>query len=280
MNIATLADVLQDAGAVNAMQLDINPDWTNYITYSHPSPGNADPERAATGEPEGEARTATCSRPRGTSWRCCRADHARRQHTGTHVRNRHPHRWYPRHGAAHRPPPRRTGLDGRRNRARPRRHHPCRSREAGIHAVRLDLGDAWPTSMRSPSRCPGSGSRPSRAVVCNAGFQNPGRVWSEDGYEATVAVNYLAQLRLIDRLVPLLAPSARIVWTASGTHDPDEVRMLPRALESATLEELVHPRCSRRTRPIRDGFQRYAVSKLCVVRAVPFLALTSPGAPR
>jgi hypothetical protein len=43
LNIATLAGILQDAGAVNAMQLDINPDWTNYITYSHPSPGTATP---------------------------------------------------------------------------------------------------------------------------------------------------------------------------------------------------------------------------------------------
>jgi NAD(P)-dependent dehydrogenase (short-subunit alcohol dehydrogenase family) len=143
-------------------------------------------------------------------------------------------------------------------------------RDAGIHAVRLDLGalanvDAFAESL------PGLGLPPFRAVVCNAGFQNPGRLWSEDGYEATVAVNYLAQLRLVDRLVPLLAPSARIVWTASGTHDPDEVRMLPKALESATLDELVHPEALP-ARPIRDGFQRYAASKLCVVRAVPFLA--------
>lgn len=43
MNIQSLAAVLQDAGAVNAMELDINPDWTNYITYSHPAPGNAAP---------------------------------------------------------------------------------------------------------------------------------------------------------------------------------------------------------------------------------------------
>ena len=43
MDIQSLADVLHDAGAVNAMQLDINPDWTNYITYSHPSPGVATP---------------------------------------------------------------------------------------------------------------------------------------------------------------------------------------------------------------------------------------------
>ena len=43
MNIQTLAGVLQDAGAVNAMQLDINPDWTNYITYTHPTTGTAAP---------------------------------------------------------------------------------------------------------------------------------------------------------------------------------------------------------------------------------------------
>ncbi|HET7724722.1 MAG TPA: phosphodiester glycosidase family protein [Propionibacteriaceae bacterium] len=43
MTIQTLAAVLQDAGAVNAMELDINPDWTNYITYTHPAPGNAAP---------------------------------------------------------------------------------------------------------------------------------------------------------------------------------------------------------------------------------------------
>jgi uncharacterized protein YigE (DUF2233 family) len=43
MNVATLAGVLHDAGAVNAMQLDINSSWTNYITYSHPSPGSAIP---------------------------------------------------------------------------------------------------------------------------------------------------------------------------------------------------------------------------------------------
>jgi uncharacterized protein YigE (DUF2233 family) len=43
MNIQSLAAVLQDAGALNAMELDINPDWTNYITYSHPSPGSAVP---------------------------------------------------------------------------------------------------------------------------------------------------------------------------------------------------------------------------------------------
>jgi hypothetical protein len=43
MNIESLANILLRAGAVDAMELDINPDWTNYITYTHPSPGVAVP---------------------------------------------------------------------------------------------------------------------------------------------------------------------------------------------------------------------------------------------
>jgi hypothetical protein len=43
MTIGTLANILHDAGVVNAMELDINQDWANYITYAHPSPGVAVP---------------------------------------------------------------------------------------------------------------------------------------------------------------------------------------------------------------------------------------------
>jgi hypothetical protein len=43
MTIGTLANILYDAGVVNAMELDINQDWANYITYAHPSPGVAVP---------------------------------------------------------------------------------------------------------------------------------------------------------------------------------------------------------------------------------------------
>ncbi len=45
MSVQTLANVLQDAGAVRAMELDINKDWTNYLTYSHPSAGTATPHK-------------------------------------------------------------------------------------------------------------------------------------------------------------------------------------------------------------------------------------------
>lgn len=44
LSVATLASILHGAGAVRAMELDINPDWTNFITYSHPSPGVVVPQ--------------------------------------------------------------------------------------------------------------------------------------------------------------------------------------------------------------------------------------------
>lgn len=45
LDVHTLAHLLQDAGAVNAMELDINPSWTNFLTYSHPHARVAIPTR-------------------------------------------------------------------------------------------------------------------------------------------------------------------------------------------------------------------------------------------
>lgn len=44
MSVTTLANIVHDAGAVSAMELDINQSWTNFITYTHPSPGVAVPQ--------------------------------------------------------------------------------------------------------------------------------------------------------------------------------------------------------------------------------------------
>jgi hypothetical protein len=38
LSIVSLTDLLQRAGAVNAMELDINKDWTSYLTYRAGSP--------------------------------------------------------------------------------------------------------------------------------------------------------------------------------------------------------------------------------------------------
>ena len=43
MSVRTLASIVQAAGAVRAMQLDINYSWTNFMTYTHPSHGVAVP---------------------------------------------------------------------------------------------------------------------------------------------------------------------------------------------------------------------------------------------
>ncbi|MHB8187544.1 MAG: phosphodiester glycosidase family protein [Dermatophilaceae bacterium] len=43
MSVPTLANIVRDAGAVNAMELDINKSWTNFMTYAHPGAGVAVP---------------------------------------------------------------------------------------------------------------------------------------------------------------------------------------------------------------------------------------------
>jgi len=43
LSARTLANILRDAGAVRAMELDINPAWTNFMTYAHPRRGVAVP---------------------------------------------------------------------------------------------------------------------------------------------------------------------------------------------------------------------------------------------
>jgi hypothetical protein len=43
MSVPTLANIVHAAGAVSAMELDINKAWTNFMTYSHPRPGVAVP---------------------------------------------------------------------------------------------------------------------------------------------------------------------------------------------------------------------------------------------
>ena len=44
LSVRTLANIVHGAGAVRAMELDINQSWTNFITYSHPRNGVAVPQ--------------------------------------------------------------------------------------------------------------------------------------------------------------------------------------------------------------------------------------------
>jgi len=50
LSVHTLANVVRDAGAVRAMELDINKAWTNFMTYTHPGPGTAAPQMLTSDE--------------------------------------------------------------------------------------------------------------------------------------------------------------------------------------------------------------------------------------
>jgi Phosphodiester glycosidase len=50
MSVRTLANIAHDAGAVRAMELDINQSWTNFITFAHPSKGVAVPHMLTSDE--------------------------------------------------------------------------------------------------------------------------------------------------------------------------------------------------------------------------------------
>ena len=109
---------------------------------------------------------------------------------------------------------------------------------------------------------------PLQAIICNAGLQIvSGTTYTEDGYETTFAVNHLGHFLLVNLLLPLLSPPARIVFVSSGTHDPDQHTGLPaphyrgaRAL--AWPDRYPDPdEASEDTATI--GRRRYATSKLC-----------------
>ena len=99
------------------------------------------------------------------------------------------------------------------------------------------------------------------SLILNAGTQFIGPMeTNEEGYEKTFMVNHLGHALLFHLLTPYLAPNARIVVTASGTHDPVQTQKsgLPDAVYN-TAEELAHPN-PEKAHP--KGMQRYNSSKL------------------
>jgi NAD(P)-dependent dehydrogenase (short-subunit alcohol dehydrogenase family) len=99
------------------------------------------------------------------------------------------------------------------------------------------------------------------SLILNAGAQFLGPVeTNEEGYEKTFLINHLGHAMLFHLLLPHLALDARIIVTASGTHNPIQTRKtgLPDAVFH-TAEELAHPN-PETAHP--KGMQRYNSSKL------------------
>lgn len=115
----------------------------------------------------------------------------------------------------------------------------------------------------------------------NAGIQTAGELErSADGHELTFAVNHLANFCLIEELLPKARSGARVVITASGTHDPADsgarrfgfrggrlqsARALAEGLGDLTATEA------------QRGRDRYATSKLCALLSVYEWARRGPA---
>ena len=86
--------------------------------------------------------------------------------------------------------------------------------------LRVDLADLADVARFTDEL---SAHGPLDGVVCNAGIQHThATVYTRDGFEETFAVNHLAHFAIAMRVVPQLAPGARLAFIGSGTLDPDD----------------------------------------------------------
>ncbi|WP_295141735.1 SDR family NAD(P)-dependent oxidoreductase [uncultured Reyranella sp.] len=123
------------------------------------------------------------------------------------------------------------------------------------------------------------------SLAANAGIQSVGgKRMTVDGYEETLQANWLAHALLIERLLPVLAAGAPVVFTASGTHDPANG-----AARLFGFRGGVYPGIDRVARGDLDarasekqlGLDRYATSKLVAILHVYARARSMPeGGPR
>lgn len=103
-------------------------------------------------------------------------------------------------------------------------------------------------------------------LVNNAGSQSIGDRFTKDGFEETFGVNHLGTLYLTLLLSRSATNDARIVFTASGTHDPKQKTGMP-APAFKDAFRLAHPQASGAS-DMATGQRRYTTSKLCNILTV------------
>ena len=104
-----------------------------------------------------------------------------------------------------------------------------------------------------------------QAILCNAGATFRGDpTYTGDGYELTFATNYLGHFLLVQLLLDSLEGDGRVVFTASGTHDPDTAdgKFIGRAVRPDAFA--LAKRGLDGSKPLPGG-TRYTTSKLCTV---------------
>ncbi|KAL4901288.1 hypothetical protein BDW74DRAFT_84712 [Aspergillus multicolor] len=134
----------------------------------------------------------------------------------------------------------------------------CITGQKNVHYQRLDLASLSQVRL-FVKKWAEENNPPITHLLFNAGLQFPNEVsYTDDGYEKTFAINHLGHALLFALLTPHLAQTARIVVTASGTHDPEQKTGMPDA-EYTSAEQLARPTGENVDLP---GRQRYTTSKL------------------
>ena len=104
-----------------------------------------------------------------------------------------------------------------------------------------------------------------QTILCNAGATFRGDpTYTDEGYELTFATNYLGPFLLVQLLLDILDENGRVVFTASGTHDPDTAdgKFIGRAVKPNAFALAKAGLDEHKSLP---GGKRYTTSKLCVV---------------
>ena len=141
--------------------------------------------------------------------------------------------------------------------------------EFGVKVTPLSLDLSSLASVRdAAARCRAmidSGEVDSfHAILCNAGARIESVNYTPDGYEETFATNHLGHFLLIELLIGYVAANGRVVFTCSGTHDPD-------TMDGKLVGAAVEPNAIALANVGKDGQKplsagkRYSTSKLCNV---------------
>jgi NAD(P)-dependent dehydrogenase (short-subunit alcohol dehydrogenase family) len=104
-----------------------------------------------------------------------------------------------------------------------------------------------------------------QALLCNAGGYFGGPLsYSQDGYETTFATNCLGHFLLIELLAERMGDNGRIVFTASGTHDPDTTdgKMVGIVAEPDAIALANEGKDAKKS---LSAGKRYSTSKLCTI---------------
>lgn len=104
-----------------------------------------------------------------------------------------------------------------------------------------------------------------QGIICNAGVRLNGTVsYTVDGYEKTFATNYLGHTLLVELLIDRVATNGRVVFTSSGTHDPDTAdgKTMRVAAEYNAIELANTGKDGKK--PISSG-KLYSTSKLYII---------------